>query len=406
VTRLSKSFIDKLPIPLSTDGKTKQAFYRDSALPGFGLRVTSGGSKSFIVEKRINGRVKRLTVGKYGPLTPEKARSKAIELLGDITVGKDPIAEKRAISAKKVTLQEAFESYQKSRKDLKPGTIKNYEKCVDGCLADWKNRPLTAISKDMVEARHYEIGQRAPARANNTMRVLRAIFNHAMEKYEDGQGEPIIRTNPIDRLRRNRAWYRVERRTGVIKQHQLKAWNDAVEQLTLDVTRDFLLFLLFTGLRKMEAAKLRWQDVDLIDRTFTIPDTKNREKHVLPLPNYLFELLTKRKDAATKGEVWVFPSPQHDTHFKEPRHAIKQVTELSGVTFTLHDLRRTFITIAESLDIPAYALKRLLNHRNPSDVTAGYIVADVERLRNPMEKTATHIHTLMTYVKQDVNANG
>jgi integrase len=404
VTRLSKSFIDKLPIPLSTDGKTKQAFYRDSALPGFGLRVTSGGSKSFIVEKRINGRVKRLTVGKYGPLTPEKARSKAIELLGDITVGKDPIAEKRAISAKKVTLQEAFESYQKSRKDLKPGTIKNYEKCVDGCLTDWKNRPLTAISKDMVEARHYEIGQRAPARANNTMRVLRAIFNHSMEKYEDGQGEPIIRTNPVDRLRRNRAWYRVERRTGVIKLHQLKAWNDAVDGLTLEVTKDFLRFLMFTGLRKMEAAKLRWQDVDLIDRTFVIPDTKNREKHALPLSNYLFALLKKRKFEAKKGAEWVFPSPQYDTHFKEPRHAVQQVAATSGVTFTLHDLRRTFTTIAESLDIPAYALKRLLNHKNPNDVTAGYIVADVERLREPMNKIASAITAQFTKEEDTTDA--
>ena len=54
--------------------------------------------------------------------------------------------------------------------------------------------------------------------------------------------------------------------------------------------------------------------------------------------------------------------------------------------FTLHDLRRTFITIAESLDIPGYALKRLMNHKDPNDVTAGYIVSDVERLRGPMQR--------------------
>jgi hypothetical protein len=53
--------------------------------------------------------------------------------------------------------------------------------------------------------------------------------------------------------------------------------------------------------------------------------------------------------------------------------------------FSVHDLRRTFITVAESLDIPAYALKRLLNHRAAGDVTAGYIVIDVERLRRPMQ---------------------
>lgn len=52
----------------------------------------------------------------------------------------------------------------------------------------------------------------------------------------------------------------------------------------------------------------------------------------------------------------------------------------------MHDLRRTFITIAEGLDISAYALKRLMNHKMNGDITAGYIVTDVERLRKPMQQ--------------------
>ena len=75
----------------------------------------------------------------------------------------------------------------------------------------------------------------------------------------------------------------------------------------------------------------------------------------------------------------------------EPRKQMDRVRQLSGVTFALHDLRRTFTTIAESLDIPAYAIKRLLNHNMKTDVTAGYIVMDVERLRVPMQKIATYI---------------
>ncbi len=55
-----------------------------------------------------------------------------------------------------------------------------------------------------------------------------------------------------------------------------------------------------------------------------------------------------------------------------------KVAELAEVNFTVHDLRRTFITTVESLDIPAYALKRLLNHKMNHDVTAGYIIMDVE----------------------------
>ena len=68
-----------------------------------------------------------------------------------------------------------------------------------------------------------------------------------------------------------------------------------------------------------------------------------------------------------------------------------RVVRESGVEFSLHDLRRTFITIAEGLDIPAYALKRLLSHKMRNDVAAGYIITDVERLRAPMQKVTDYI---------------
>ena len=67
----------------------------------------------------------------------------------------------------------------------------------------------------------------------------------------------------------------------------------------------------------------------------------------------------------------------------------------SGVHFTVHDLRRTFITIAESLDISAYAVKSLVNHSTGGDVTAGYIIMDVERLRAPMQKITDAIKQLI-----------
>jgi hypothetical protein len=87
----------------------------------------------------------------------------------------------------------------------------------------------------------------------------------------------------------------------------------------------------------------------------------------------------------------VFPSKGESGYLREPKDAIQRVREYSGLYFALHDLRRTFITIAESLDIPAYALKRLINHKDPNDVTAGYIVPDIERLRRPMQKITNYL---------------
>tara|TARA_R110002110_G_scaffold14698_1_gene67582 strand:- start:4742 stop:5941 length:1200 start_codon:yes stop_codon:yes gene_type:complete len=389
---------------MAAPGKQAQAFYRDSALPGFGLRVTNTGAKSYIVEKRIKGKVKRMTIGRHGPLTPEKARIKAVELLGDITVGKDPVAEKKAERVRGVTLSEAFESYLAARHDLKPGTVNNYRKCIDGALADWKNKPLSEIDKDLVQARHAKIGKTAPARANNVMRVLRAVFNHAMEQYEDDKGQPIIQMNPTRRISHTRSWYRIERRTGVLRPDQLKAWFDATELLQHATSRDLLQLLLFTGLRKTEGATLAWEDIDLVQKTLTVRDTKNRDPHILPLSGFLLDLLTRRSKESESA--WVFPSPRNDGPLKEPRHAVEQVTKISGIKFTLHDLRRTFITIAESLDISAYAMKRLVNHRMPNDVTAGYIISDVERLRTPMESIEEYLLNAVQTSQPDEQPSG
>lgn len=60
--------------------------------------------------------------------------------------------------------------------------------------------------------------------------------------------------------------------------------------------------------------------------------------------------------------------------------------KLSDISFTLHDLRRTFVTIAKNIDISAYALKRLVNHKITNDVAADYIVSDDKHLREPMEQ--------------------
>ena len=120
-----------------------------------------------------------------------------------------------------------------------------------------------------------------------------------------------------------------------------------------------------------------------------IKDTKNHTDHILPLTDFLHDLLTKIKvEAKTK---YVFPNETNTGYMTDPKKQIANVIKESGVNFSTHDLRRTFITIAESLDISAYALKRLLNHKMTNDVTAGYIISDVERLRVPMQKITDYI---------------
>lgn len=110
-------------------------------------------------------------------------------------------------------------------------------------------------------------------------------------------------------------------------------------------------------------------------------------------PDYLLELLKARKQSSASD--YVFPGTGVGGYIVEPRKQMAKVIEATGIQFTVHDLRRTFITTAESLDIPAYALKRLLNHKMTNDVTSGYIITDVERLRTPMQKITDYLSECM-----------
>ncbi len=106
---------------------------------------------------------------------------------------------------------------------------------------------------------------------------------------------------------------------------------------------------------------------------------------MLPLTNFLNAMLKERWES--RENEYVSPGTgEKYRYIRDVRYHMELVTESSEVKFMLHDLRRTFLTIADTQDLSAYAIKKLANHKMTSDVTAGYIVSDVERLRDPMNK--------------------
>lgn len=391
--KLTKTFVDKAKPPEDKD----QVFYRDEQLKGFALRVTAKGVKSFVIETTIGNRVRRMTIGRYGKLTVEQARREAKKMLGKIATGVDIVSERQAARVKSITLQEAFNDYLKARSSLKATTIFDYQRAMREAFPDWQNKALIHITKDMVSKRHLQLGKKSKARANLSMRVLRAVLNFAIAQYEDHQGRPLLPDNPVNRLSQSRAWYRVEKRQSFIKPHEMAPWYSAVQSLNNDVLRDYLLLLIFTGLRRREAATLRWEQVDLKSKTLIITETKNRESHTLPLSTFLCSLLKQRKEAAIND--YVFPGSGTSGFIIEPRKQMEKVAAISGIPFTLHDLRRTFITTGESIDISAYALKRLANHKMNHDVTSGYIISDVERLRKPMQQITDYLMRCMGMIQ-------
>lgn len=149
---------------------------------------------------------------------------------------------------------------------------------------------------------------------------------------------------------------------------------------------------MLTGLRKNEGSALRWEHVDLTARTLHVPETKNRRPLTLPLSDWLRDMLAERlAEAERTGSLFVFPSTAGRGHYTAALQACHRVSEAAGVPRMAHDLRRTFITLAESLDVPVYAIKALVNHHAGSDVTQGYLQINVERLRAPMQRVTDFV---------------
>lgn len=378
--KLTKRTVDALAPP-----PAGAAIHWDGELKGFGLRITANGVKSFVVDGYPGRKRRRLTIGRYGTLTTEQARDRAKRLLVDMKDGVDPVAERERQRIESTTLRAAVADYLTTR-EMKPRTVYDVERIFyRNGFADWLDEPLKTLTPDRIRRRHAELGKRSKAQANQAMRYLRAVFNFALASYTNAEGEPILTNNPVAVLSRTRSWYRIGRRQTVIQRHQLRPWFDAVAALENEGARDFFLLTVLTGLRRSEGLGLTWDRVDLEAGTLTIADTKAYRRHTLPLTDFLGELLARRKAETPLDCSWVFADAR-GRHLQNLRFALEQVESTSDVSFCVHDLRRTFATVAESLDIPAYALKRLLNHSTGSDVTAGYIIADVERLRAPMQK--------------------
>ncbi|SFG64993.1 protein of unknown function [Palleronia marisminoris] len=406
---LSKKTIDAVPHP-----DTGQKFYWFDTPRGFGLRVTPT-AKSFIFDGRVNGRKRRVTIGRVDVFADlKRARAEATRHADAFNRGVDPVAEKAGKKeaealkvAQSLTLEDAVKRYVSAPKKKGRGygsgvklkkarTLRDINTITKRHFGDWMATPVTEITGEMVRKRHAEIASVAPTQANLAMRYLRAALNHVND--ESDSATPLIAANPVDRLKRLNQWAAAEPKKTRVEREDIPRWVSAVRTELTGLRfgaehRDALLFILLTGARLSEVfgneqdgyPALTWTEVDIEKRTVTFRDTKNRSDHQLPLGAKLTEILKARKEVSGK---YVFGNSKDEVSH-DLRTAFIRIHKATGLRATAHDLRRTFAAVANSLDISAYKLKRLLNHisGNTSDVTAGYVgEITTDDLRDPMQR--------------------
>ncbi len=385
-----------------------QNFYWDTELKGFGVKATPE-FLVYVAQRRIGGRggkTIRHILGRHGEITPTQARTKAASALSDLRVGVDLNVEKKQKKKEHVlggiTLASAYADFKASR-TLRPRTIQTYDENIERTLPDWLPLPLTAITAEMVQKRHKDLSTagkngRGLASANQTMRLLRVIFNYAIIAYDNGKGQPLLTENPTKRLSLLGAWNKVEPRDTIVQPQSLKAWFKAVMLLENATLRDYFLFLIFSGLRRTETMCLQWSYVDKKARILTVPAeiAKTGKTRQIPITAELGSILNSRWNDRVEDNPFIFARKNSLEHIIEPKRAVNFVREKSSVRWSPHDLRRTYGTIASRLDVSHYKLKQLLGHSVTGDVTGNhYIQVDVETLREPANRIAKYLKEKM-----------
>jgi integrase len=372
--KLTKRLIDATPCP-----SRGQTFLRDGELPGFALRLTPG-RKTFIVEKRLNTRLHRVTIGAYGAYTVEQARQKAHAMLQAIFEGHDPAQERRD-RRQELTWGELAELYL-ARHAPRKRTACNDRNMLNRYFDAWQHRRLSGISRKDVILLHHHIGESGPYAANRVVALARKMFNlaHVWGVYH---GE-----NPATSIE----LFPEEKRDRFVQPHELPKLFEALSDEPNPYVKSAFLLALLTGARRGEVLAMRWADVDLEQALWRIPYTKARRPHWLPLPQpvvTLLEALPRLHDNS-----YVFPGRNGKGHLINIAKAWTRIRIRAGLMdVRIHDLRRTLGSWLAASGASLPLIGRALNHTQVS-TTAIYARLHMDPVRTALEENAQRMIAL------------
>lgn len=393
--KLTKRYVDSLPYSDKTE------YHQDLELIGFAVRVGKK-TKQYMVNKRINNVLQRVVISDVHLMTITEARDEAMRIMADIKQGIDPNKPKQNDTPAELpipTLRECYE-YFKSKKTLTDQTIKSYDRQILTLLKDWLDLPINDITKSMISDRHARLTKDSPAQANASMRVLRSVWSYCRHSFLDDNEEPIIKEHPVSILNVKKDWnYIAPKKRHVEEEYLGKFLKGVLEHKDKwshrqapysNNARDIMLVFMLTGVRLNEAQTLAWSDIDLKAGKILFKDTKNGSDYPLPMGDVLWELMRHRKKFA-QGSEWVFPSQikKIDDHVKDLGGSYEVISGKAGLYITPHDLRRTFISVANRLSMNYPVLKRLLNHQDSKtsdDVTLQYIQISQREIREALNE--------------------
>jgi integrase len=366
--RLTDVRVDQAKLPASG-----QAFVWCSHDRGFGVRLNASGTRTFVVQGRVEGRERRLSIGHRNALTVGQARDRARELLLSMRMGVDPVAETLRREHLAVTLRQAMADYCEN-KQTKNGALRVRTKSDIAAhsrrsFADWLDQPITSITRDACASRFTKLSMRGPTTANQAFRYLRSVLNYARNRHWVDD-EPLLRHNPVDVLKYS--WHPTRARSERIPSDKIGAvWHLLAQQAREGCTgrgersaAAFIQFLILTGARLREACELTWDrlNLDALLPSWVIrpQQSKTGAGRVLPLSAQAVAILRSRPHVA--DNPYVFASRDGKSHVVQPRATWRAVSCQAGVRVTAHSMRRTFTNTCLKLGIEMWKTEMLTSH--------------------------------------------
>jgi integrase len=356
----------------------------DGELKGFGVRVTAAGAKSFILNYRIAGRERRLTIGAYPVWSVAAARKEASSLAQQIDRGIDPLGERQA-EREAATIGELCDRYLVEHAEPKKRTADADRKMIDCHIRPRLGaRKVKEIGFADVNRLHREISKTAPYVANRVAALLSKMFNLAV-RWE------MRPDNPCRGVERNPE----ERRYRYLSGDELRRLIEALAAHSSPQAVNAVRLLLLTGARRGEVLGATWDQFDLEAGAWTKPSshTKQKKEHRVPLSAPALQLLVEMKATAAKrkGEPSPFLFPArggdsgHTTEIKKSWAAICKAAQIEGVR--VHDLRHTYASVLASAGLSLPVIGALLGHTQPG-TTARYSHLFDDPLRAATERVA------------------
>lgn len=350
--RLTEKSIRKTPSP-----QRGNKIYYDEEVPGFGLRATRAGNRSFVLNYRARGRERRLTIGTWPTWSATAAREHAKELRRQIDRGEDPLGLKQQLRGEP-TFRDLVEEYLRvEAKNQK--RLAEYERIFRrDALPGWRHIPAADIRRRDVIALIEEKAETAPIMANRLFELLRRLFNFAVRR-------DILDANPCAQVKKPGSERSKDR---VLSKDEIKAsWEAFDDPAFSEQTAAALELILVTAQRPGEVITVAWDEIDLDKGWWTIPaeKSKNGLAHRVPLNKTALEILK----SLPRVSKFVFPSPRGGRPMNRAALALalrrareREDDSLLVNNFTPHDLRRTAASHMVSAGIERFVISRVLNH--------------------------------------------